>query len=134
NWGARVAYTLGLQGRLRTSTLSIDLSASPTTQGNGKRRPLRVAFASDFHAGGLTDDRLLEQACEALASFEPDVLLLGGDFVTVRAQDIHRVSPLLEAIAAPLGKFAVLGNHDIRAGERQIVSDLGRSGVELIAN
>jgi predicted MPP superfamily phosphohydrolase len=131
NWGARVAYTLGLQGRLRTSTLSIDLSGSP---GTAKRRPLRIAFASDFHAGGLTDDRLLEQACEALAGFEPDVLLLGGDFVTVRARDIHRVSPMLEAIAAPLGKFAVLGNHDIRAGERQIVSDLERSGVDLIAN
>jgi hypothetical protein len=131
NWGARLAYTLGLQGRLRTSTLSLDLSAA---SGVAKRRPLRVAFASDFHAGGLTDDRLLEHACEALAGFQPDVLLLGGDFVTARAMDIRRVSPMLEAIAAPLGKFAVLGNHDIRAGEHRIMSDLERSGIHLIAN
>jgi uncharacterized protein len=132
NWGARLAYTLGLQGRVRTSTLSIDVSdAEPRA---GKRRPLRVAFASDFHAGGLTDDRLLEQACEALVAMQPDLLLLGGDFVAVRAEDIRRVSPMLEAIPAPLGKLAVLGNHDIRAGYRRIESDLARSGIRLIAN
>jgi hypothetical protein len=131
NWGARLAYTVGLQGRLQTSTLSLDLSTAPAA---GKRRPLRIAFASDFHAGGLTDDRLIERACEALAELKPDVLLLGGDFVAVRAQDIGRLSPMLEAISAPLGKFAVLGNHDIRAGQRRIATALERSGVQLIAN
>ena len=133
NWGARAAYALGLQGRLRTSTLAIDLSGCAETVAV-KRRPLRIAFASDFHAGGLTDNRLIEQACEALAELEPDVLLLGGDFVAVRAEDIRRVSPMLEAIPAPLGKFAVLGNHDIRAGHRRIESSLERSGIRLIAN
>lgn len=132
NWGARLAYAMGLQGRLRTSTVSFDLSGSSAT--SEPRTALRVAFASDFHAGGLTDDRLIQSACEALAELRADVLLLGGDFVTVRARDIERIAPLLEAIPAPLGKFAVLGNHDIRAGERRIVAGLERAGVQMIAN
>jgi predicted MPP superfamily phosphohydrolase len=130
NWGARVAYTLGLQGRLRTSTLSLDISSCERAD----RSALRVAFASDFHAGGFTDDRLLECACAALADMRPDVLLLGGDFVAVRSGDIRRVGPLLNAIPAPLGKFAVLGNHDIHAGQRRIVAGLERAGVQMIAN
>jgi len=130
NWGARVAYTLGLQGRLRTSTLSLDVSSC----GPASRSALRVAFASDFHAGGFTDDRLLERACERLAELEPDVLLLGGDFVTVRSGDIRRVSPLIDAIPARLGKFAVLGNHDIHAGQARIVASLERAGVQMISN
>ncbi|MGH7616841.1 MAG: metallophosphoesterase [Gemmatimonadaceae bacterium] len=130
NWGARLAYSVGLQGRLRASTLSLDVSPDATAT----RRPLRVAFASDFHAGGLTDDRLLERACQALADLEPDVLLLGGDFVSVRASDIRRIAPLIAAIPAPLGKFGVLGNHDLRAGTRRIVPALERAGVRLIAN
>jgi predicted MPP superfamily phosphohydrolase len=131
NWGARVAYTLGLQGRLRTSTMSLDLSATPRP---ATGRALRIAFASDFHAGGLTDDRMLEHACEALVDLQPDLLLLGGDFVAVRAQDIERIAPLLEAIPTPLGKFAVLGNHDLRAGEAKISTRLERAGIRLIAN
>jgi uncharacterized protein len=131
NWGARIAYSLGLQGRVSTSTLSLDLSAKRSP---ASKRPLRVAFASDFHAGGLTDNRMLERACEALAEIEPDVLLLGGDFVSVRAEDIRRVTPLLEAIPSPLGKFAVLGNHDVRAGKNRISSALEQSGIRLISN
>src|SRR5215475_4053509 len=84
NWGARVAYAFGLQGQLRTSTLALDFAEAPAAA-RCPRRPLRIAFASDFHAGGLTDDRMLEQACAALAELRPDVLLLGGDFVAVRA-------------------------------------------------
>lgn len=131
NWGARLSYSMGLQGRLRTSTVTFGLSEPPAAE---TRQPLRVAFASDFHAGGMTDDRLLEGACSALAAFEPDVLLLGGDFVTVRSRDIGRIAPLLRAVPAPFGKFAVLGNHDIRAGERAIVGALEGAGVQMIAN
>ena len=130
NWGARLAYTLGLQGQLRTSTLSLEISSCARAD----QSALRIAFASDFHAGGFTDDRLLEQACVALADLRPDVLLLGGDFVAVRSSDIRRLAPLLEAIPAPLGKFAVLGNHDIRAGQRRITARLEQAGVQMIAN
>lgn len=132
NWGARLAYAMGLQGRIGTSTLSLDCSSEAA--GTVPPEPLRIAFASDFHAGGLTDDRMLESACEALTALDPDVLLLGGDFVAVRAHDIDRVAPLLEAVPARLGKFAVLGNHDIRAGQRRIVAGLEHAGVQLIDN
>lgn len=133
NWGARVAYAFGLQGRLRTSTLSADFSPGLAESGP-LRRPLRIAFATDFHAGGLTDDRMLEQACAALAALQPDVLLLGGDFVAVRREDIRRIAPLLEAVPAPLGKLAVLGNHDLRAGPGKIISALERAGIQMIIN
>jgi predicted MPP superfamily phosphohydrolase len=130
NWGARAAYSLGLQGRVRTSTVSIDISSAPTPQ----TRALRVAFASDFHAGGRTDDRILERAAQALVDMQPDVLFLGGDFVSVRARDIDRIAPLLGAIPAPLGKFGVLGNHDIRADQGRVSAALEHANVQLIAN
>ncbi|HEY4129098.1 MAG TPA: metallophosphoesterase, partial [Gemmatimonadaceae bacterium] len=64
----------------------------------------------------------------------PDVLLLGGDFVSVRGADIARLEPLLARIEAPLGKFAVLGNHDLRANYGVIEAALERAGVRLIIN
>jgi hypothetical protein len=129
HWAAKLAYPLGLQGRVRSSITEIRLASRPA----GAAR-LRLAFASDFHAGGTTDSRLIAAACDLLTAFEPDVLLLGGDFVSVRASYIDRLAPALGAIPAPFGKFAVLGNHDLRADYRRILGHLEDAGVEMLSN
>jgi uncharacterized protein len=133
-WAAALAYRLGLQGSVRTSTTTVHTRGLRSTAGEVERPPLRIAFASDFHAGATTHPRLLAEACAALARLEPDVLLLGGDFVTLRASSIAHLAPLLAEIPAPYGKFGVLGNHDLRANYAHVVSELERAGVQMLAN
>ncbi len=129
SWAATVSYSIGLQGRVRVSEATIRPPCTPP-----REVPLRIGFASDFHAGPTTHQRTLAAACRALAGIRPDVLLLGGDFVSVRGADIERLAPLLAEIDAPHGKFAVLGNHDLRANHRIVVDALERAGVRLIIN
>ena len=129
HWAASLSYALGLQGDIQVSTSIIGTAAAAR-----RERPLRVAFASDFHAGATTDTRMLVRACEALAELRPDVLLLGGDFVSVRASYIHRLAPLIAQIPAPAGKFGVLGNHDLRANSTEVIDALERAGVDMVAN
>jgi predicted MPP superfamily phosphohydrolase len=97
-------------------------------------RPLRVAFASDFHAGATTAERVLASACAQLEALKPDVLLLGGDFVSVRADDIHALAPLLAGVHAPFGKFGVFGNHDLRANRLVIADAMAKAGVRMLVN
>ncbi len=130
DWAAKISRSLGLQGHIEPTTIELALRHPSTAN----RPALRIAFASDFHAGATTDDQLLADACRQLAEFHPHVLLLGGDFVSVRASYIDRLAPLLAAIPAPLGKFGVLGNHDLRANHRMVVSELQRAGVRMITN
>ena len=129
-WATRVSYALGLQsGR----PVHVDTVGVPVSRTNGVR-PLRVAFASDFHAGATTSSRVLAKACAALDALEPDVLLLGGDFVSVRADDIHALAPLLAKVRAPLGKFGVFGNHDLRANRGVLAEALAAAGVRMLVN
>jgi predicted MPP superfamily phosphohydrolase len=95
---------------------------------------LRIGFASDFHAGPTTAMCLLREAADALARARLDVLLLGGDFVSVRARYIGPLARMIEDIPAPLGKFAVLGNHDLRANVDQVVDALEHVGVDVLVN
>ena len=88
-------------------------------------KPLRIVFASDFHAGPVTHPELLNEASRAIAGGKPDLLLLGGDFISPFAQHIDGLAGRLTQIDAPLGKFAVLGNHDLIADDEYIVE--GRS-------
>ena len=134
NWAASMSYRLGLQGRLRLREETFVLSDDPADAIDHASPPLRVAFASDFHAGSTTHSRLLDQACEALARGEPDVVLLGGDFVTMRASSIHDLAKALAAVPAPHGKYAVLGNHDLRADRATVIRALEQAGIRVLAN
>lgn len=130
HWAARAADAAGLQtGR----PVEVDRVLVPV----GRRAtapPLRVAFASDFHAGATTSARVLEEACAAIADEKPDLLLLGGDFVTTRARYIRQLAPLLAAIPAPLGRYGVFGNHDRRANRAELSRALDEAGVRMLVN
>jgi len=101
-------------------------------------RPLRVVFLSDFHTGSHSDDvaRLNSIIAEA-ASATPDLVLFGGDYVNMQLLGGGRVPPrtiarVLSSIAAPLGLFAILGNHDYVYGERAVAHALWDNGITVL--
>ena len=129
-WATRASDAIGLQSGRPVRVDHLDIAVSRPSGS----RPLRVAFASDFHAGATTAERVLANACAQLDALEPDVLLLGGDLVSVRAADIHALAPLLAKVRAPLGKFGVFGNHDLRANRSVISEALADAGVRMLVN
>ena len=101
-------------------------------------RPLRVAFLADFHTGSHSDDvaRLRSIIAEA-ASTTPDLVLFGGDYVNMQLFGGGRVPPraiarVLSSIEAPLGLFAVLGNHDYVYDEHAVADALRDSGITVL--
>jgi len=128
-WPSRLARPIGLQGRFGVATHHFPLPGREPD-----RPPLRVAFASDFHASPATAPSLVADACRALAAARPDLLLLGGDFVSFHARHIGALVRGLAAVEAPLGKLAVLGNHDLIGDDAYIVRQLAAAGVHTLVN
>lgn len=128
-WAVRLARALGSRPRVATARFSL-----ATTSAGPRIPPLRLAYASDFHAGPTTDPAVLKAACAAIRAAEPDVVLLGGDFVNFAPDEIDWLSPELASIPAPLGHFAVLGNHDWIAGAPHICDRLERAGIQVLTN
>lgn len=103
----------------------------------GLRAPLRLAFLSDLHHGRWIHSGSVRAWVDAALAAEPDLVVLGGDLV-----DTHPGEPveaLLDALAplrAPLGVFAVWGNHDHRRmGDLAPFRDaLGARGVRVLTN
>jgi predicted MPP superfamily phosphohydrolase len=74
---------------------------------------LRVGFITDLHRSRSVSHGLVTKAVELLMAERPDLIVLGGDYVTWGERDF--VQPAAEALAgltAPWGVFAILGNHD----------------------
>ncbi len=79
---------------------------------------LRIAVLADLHVGSPFNglDKLA-RIVELTLKAKPDLILLAGDYVIQGVLGGTKVSPEeiakgLRALAAPLGVFAVLGNHD----------------------
>jgi predicted MPP superfamily phosphohydrolase len=99
------------------------------------RPPLRVAFASDLHLGPTTPANVLDRAFELLAEAEPDVLVLGGDYVFLGATRprIRELQQRVQDVPART-KVAVLGNHDFWARPERLEDALEGVGVTVLIN
>jgi predicted MPP superfamily phosphohydrolase len=128
-WPSWLARPLGLQGRLGLARHEISLASH-----GAAIPPLRVAFASDLHGGPGTHAGTIRRACRLLADAKPDLLLLGGDFVSFHARHVEGVLDAIDSIPAPLGRLAVLGNHDLIADDAYLVRRLAAIGVRTLVN
>jgi len=128
---ARLSYRLGGLGRVRVTRHTVTLKQE---QEQALARPLRIGFASDFHAGPTTHPALYDDLRAAIERERPDVLLLGGDYVSFRAEYIDALRGFLQAARAPLGTYAAIGNHDIWNGRAPVEAALRAAGIEVLVN
>jgi predicted MPP superfamily phosphohydrolase len=77
---------------------------------------LRVVQLSDIHlAGFYNHPGYISKVVEQVNLLEPDLVLFTGDMVHNFADETEPFVEILNELNAPLGKFAVLGNHDYGA-------------------
>ncbi len=92
---------------------------------------LRVGLITDVHLSEMVPAEDITVAVDLLREAHPDVIALGGDYVT--DMDVSRAGPVAELLAslasAPLGAFAVLGNHD---DDRVVPAALAAKGFTVL--
>jgi uncharacterized protein len=128
-WVARWSYQLGLHGKFSVMTQEIRVAPE-----KGLPAPLVVAFASDLHAGPSTHPAVLATLFDELIARNPDVILLGGDYVSCEARHVDELVDGLSRCKPSLGKYAVFGNHDLWSDDEYISRRLADAGVELLVN
>ena len=128
---------------LRVQRRPVSLSGWPP----GKA--LRIAMIADLHAGVPTmGPGRIERIVDKTNGLAPDLILLMGDYRAThpyqrRKVPIEETAPILALLHAPLGVFAILGNHDWRddkaaqaAGRGPVHSQtvLESHGIPVLAN
>ncbi|MBL8047114.1 MAG: metallophosphoesterase [Chthonomonas sp.] len=98
---------------------------------------LRVGFLSDFHICDAGTIALTQRAVAKLLEHEPDLILLGGDFVhRWTAESLDQLEAALGGLANSGGRvFAVPGNRDYLGGYPELLEPLFRKlGIKLLRN
>jgi predicted MPP superfamily phosphohydrolase len=113
--GLATGYGFWEAAHIRVTRQTVSVPNLPRTFG-GKT----VAVVADLHHGPFVGIDFVRAAVQLTNALAPDLVALVGDYAH-KGADAHRQLPpcleALSALSAPLGVFAVPGNHDMqRAG------------------
>lgn len=123
-----VAMGIGNYKFNHPEVVTLNLSVANPAQ----NKMVKIVAASDIHLGVTIDKSLLKQYVQLINEQKPDIVLLAGD-VSDRSM-IPIINQLmyeeLQQIKAPLGVFAINGNHEHYAESPNATADyLQKSGI-----
>ena len=71
---------------------------------------------SDIHLGTLIGERWMARLVNRVNAMKPDLVVVDGDLVDGNVGEVKPLLPVLKGLRAPLGVWAVTGNHEWYAG------------------
>jgi len=94
----------------------------------------RIVQLSDIHVEPFTPIEVITAAVTITNQLQADVIVLTGDYVTDKAEAIHKLTPLLAPLQAKHGVFAIFGNHDLWTNATVVGQALEQMGFRLLVN
>lgn len=95
---------------------------------------LKIVQISDVHFGPLISSEAAYRIKSVVNKEKPDIIVSTGDLLDRAIRNSGEVIRVINGLAAPLGKFAVTGNHEFIAGIDDSVDFTARAGFTMLRN
>jgi predicted MPP superfamily phosphohydrolase len=125
-----LGYGAWHRGQIVTTAYDVTLTSARANQA-----PLRAALISDLHLGELNRAGQLGRVVDAVVALEPEVVFIAGDIFDGTFWGMGDPAPIAAEFArltAPLGVYAILGNHDAGPSYPDQVAFLEAAGVTVL--
>lgn len=93
-----------------------------------------IVAMSDLHLGSLLGKQWLEARIKQVQALRPDLVVLLGDIFEGHGEPQRELLPVLRGLSAPLGVWAVLGNHEFHGGRGKEMFLSNEDGIQLLRN
>jgi predicted MPP superfamily phosphohydrolase len=91
-----------------------------------------IVAMSDLHLGSLLGQRWLEARVAQVQAEHPDLVVLLGDISEGHGRPDGELLPAMRRLSAPLGVWAVLGNHESYGRRNRGASLMERAGFQVL--
>ncbi len=138
-WAAAVAFVVAaltlFAGYIGSRTLAVrEIEARIESLPEGLDG-LRIVQVSDLHVGPQTPRGFLARVKRAVESLHPELIAATGDLIDDRHEDVALYAAAFATLSAPLGVFAIAGNHDVYAGWEDVERELrARTTMTVLVN
>lgn len=115
-------------------TITVETVQVPLCHLHPALEGFKIVQLSDLHFLPYTPLSLIQRAIACAHQLQPDLIVLTGDYVTHEAETIFGMTDELASLNARYGVFAILGNHDARAGRAIVSRAIEETGITLLHN
>ncbi|HJV33734.1 metallophosphoesterase [Geomonas sp.] len=122
-----LVYGLFEARHLRVEQVTLRSPKIPKTVGK-----VRIVQISDLHLGLMVGKDRLADILQKVSLLKPDMLVSTGDLVDGQMDGLKGLDHELAALNPPLGKYAVLGNHEVFAGVAPSTTFTEKGGFRLL--
>jgi uncharacterized protein len=130
---AALALLLGAIGVVQDARGPVVVEHEAILAGLPPERDGTVLVAvSDLHLGSLLGARWFERRLAQIEALRPDLIAVVGDLIDGNAARVEQLLPELQRLRAPLGVWAVTGNHEYYAGIDRSVKLLADAGFAVL--
>ncbi|MFN8360300.1 MAG: metallophosphoesterase [Candidatus Kapaibacterium sp.] len=98
---------------------------------------LKIIQISDIHSGSFVSHRPFQEVRRLIDSHKPDLIVITGDYVNFRADELKVTHQELSKLKAPLGVYGSMGNHDhyMSPEDHELLkAGLRSTGLHLLVN
>jgi uncharacterized protein len=129
--GAGVVGGTGVYGyAYERHALGVTRATIPVTGLSPPLSGFRIGLITDVHRSRWVSHDDVTAAVNTLMAERPDLVVLGGDYVTWGDEDyVGPSSEALSPLSAPHGVFAILGNHD---NDHDMPAALTKYGIQVL--
>lgn len=132
-WAAVVALVLSAAGLMQGMRPPVVREYEVRLAGLPRERDgLVLVGISDLHLGTLIGGPWMTRLVGHVNELRPDVVLIAGDLVDGEVGPLEPLLPVLKTLRAPLGVWAVVGNHEFYAGLDRSVALLEAAGYTVL--
>jgi len=94
----------------------------------------RIVFVSDIHHGSALSRERVTKLVQRINGLHPDIIILGGDYISLKEQYIEPVFTELGKLKSKYGIFGVMGNHDYFVNGNLTKRMMARNGIKPCNN
>ena len=130
-------YMFKTSRALRVRYIDLEFEDLPKSFDN-----IKVALASDIHSGLYIPTSHIQKMSDMITENKPDIILFIGDYIYSaprwfkyhNKKNIRKLNEGIKNLNAPLGKYAVMGNHDNHESKIDISNALDSNNFKMLDN
>jgi uncharacterized protein len=106
-----------------------------TVENPVQHKSIKIVAASDIHLGTSIDKKMLHKYVQLINARKPDIILLAGDITDRSFGPVmeQKMEQELSQLHAPLGVFAITGNHEYYSGVPEEINEyLRAAGIRML--
>ncbi len=107
-----------------------EINADLPVEFDGKK----IVFIADIHHKYFFSVQRIRALVKTINAMNPDVILLGGDYIVYSSRYAAPCFAELSLLRAPLGVYGVLGNHDYWEGKDTVLREMKAAGISPLIN